>query len=84
MVKITVKVDGMACGMCESHINEAIRKSFSVKKVSSSHTKGITEIIAEEALDEQKVIAAINDTGYEAKSIRTEPYVKKGLFGFGK
>ena len=32
MVKITLKIDGMACGMCESHVNDTIRKNFAVKK----------------------------------------------------
>lgn len=43
MVQMTLKVDGMACGMCEAHINDAIRSHFAVKKVSSSHTKGRTD-----------------------------------------
>ena len=25
MLKITVKVDGMMCGMCEAHVNDAVR-----------------------------------------------------------
>ena len=33
MIQTTLKIDGMMCGMCESHINDAIRKDFSVKKV---------------------------------------------------
>ena len=37
MFKITVDVDGMQCGMCENHVNEAVRGAFPVKKVSSSH-----------------------------------------------
>ena len=45
MTKTTLEVDGMMCGMCESHVNEAIRKALDVKKVSSSHSKGRTEII---------------------------------------
>ena len=32
MNKITVKIDGMMCGMCESHVNDAIRRAFPVKK----------------------------------------------------
>ena len=47
MVKVTVNIEGMACGMCEAHINEAVRNAFSVKKVTSSHTKKQTVIIAE-------------------------------------
>ena len=27
MVKTIVGVDGMMCGMCESHVNEVVRKS---------------------------------------------------------
>ena len=38
MQEITVGVDGMMCGMCESHVNDAVRVAFpTVKKVSSSH-----------------------------------------------
>lgn len=33
MVKTTLKIDGMMCGMCESHVNDAIRNAFPVKKV---------------------------------------------------
>ena len=32
MVKITAGIEGMVCGMCEAHINEAVRKAFRVKK----------------------------------------------------
>ncbi len=39
-----VDIDGMMCGMCESHINDAVRNNFKVKKVSSSHGKGRTVI----------------------------------------
>ena len=36
MIKTTLKIDGMMCGMCESHMNDLIRKNFKVKKVTSS------------------------------------------------
>lgn len=36
MIKTTLKIDGMMCGMCESHMNDVIRKNFKVKKVTSS------------------------------------------------
>ena len=29
MLKITLGVDGMMCGMCESHVNDAVRKALS-------------------------------------------------------
>ena len=51
MVKTTLGIDGMMCGMCESHMNDAIRNNFDVKKVTSSHSKKQTEVISEEALE---------------------------------
>ena len=85
MIKTTLKIDGMMCGMCESHINDAIRNSFDVKKVNSSHTKGETVIVSKEALDEDKIKSVIDKTGYELKSISSEEFEeKKGLFGFLK
>ena len=64
MIETTVRVDGMMCGMCESHVNEAVRKAFpEVKKVASSHTKGQTVIQSEQALDEAKLRDAIDATG---------------------
>ena len=80
MVKITMKIDGMMCGMCESHINDAIRRSFAVKKVSSSRSKGETEIIVNDPLDEDSLRKIIEETGYSVLSVKTEEYVKKGLF----
>ena len=72
MIETIVKVDGMMCGMCESHVNEAVRKAFpEVKRVSSS-------------LDEQKLRDAINATGYEVKGVSSAPYEKKGFFSFLK
>ena len=84
MVKTTLKIDGMMCWMCESHVNEAIRRDFKVKKVTSSHAKKETEIISEDALNEEKLKAVIEETGYQLLSVTSEPYEKKGLFGFGK
>lgn len=80
MVRIIAKVDGMMCSMCEAHVNDAVRKAFKVKKVSSSHSKGETEIIAEEPLDVDAVSAAIDATGYKVLSVSSEPYEKKGFF----
>jgi copper chaperone CopZ len=84
MVKIVLKIDGMMCGMCESHINDAVRGAFPVKKVTSSHTKGQTVIISEQDIDEATLREVIDKTGYTVRSVKKEPYVKKGLFSFGK
>ena len=63
MTETILKVDGMACGMCESHINDTVRNKFSVQKVTSSHTKGETVILSEQPLDQQALRDAIAATG---------------------
>lgn len=80
MFKYTVQVTGMMCGMCESHVNDVVRKNFSVKKVTASHSRNEAVIIANEELDEEKLKKAIEDTGYDVGTISKEPYTKKGLF----
>ena len=81
MWKYTVEVNGMMCGMCEAHINDAVRKAFPVKKVNSSRSKKQTVILSETELDTTALANAIRDTGYEVGKIQKEPYKKKGLFG---
>ena len=84
MTETTVKISGMMCGMCEAHICDVIRARFAVRKVTASHSKGQAVILSESGLDEAALRQAIAETGYELQGISSEPYVKKGLFGFGK
>ena len=85
MLKITMEIDGMMCGMCESHINDAIRREFKVKKVTSSHTKRQTVILTEKPLDEDRLRKVIYETGYKVMSIETVEEEKRGgLFGLFK
>ena len=81
MIKTTVGVEGMMCGHCEAHVNDAVRNAFKVKKVESSHSKGETVIISAEPLEEEAVRKAIEATGYKVTNFKSEPYEKKGLFG---
>lgn len=80
MVKITVEIEGMACGMCEAHINEAVRNTFQVKKVTSSHIKKETIIIAEKDIPEQELKGVVAKAGYSVVGVSSEHYEKKGLF----
>ncbi len=84
MYETKVKIDGMMCGMCESHINDAIRNAFSVKKVSASHSKGEADIISEEPIDEAKLRETITKAGYDFVSMTSKPYEKHALFAFLK
>lgn len=84
MFKTILKIDGMMCPMCESHINDTVRNHFKVRKVSSSHSKGTTEIISDELLDESLLCDKIKKTGYIVLDVKTEPYEKNGFSLFWK
>ncbi len=80
MVKIVMNVEGMHCGMCEAHVNEAVRKAApDAQKVTSSASKGKTEFCAEEDCS-KAVKAAIEALGYEVRGVEVSPYEKKGFF----
>ena len=81
MVKTVLKIDGMMCGMCESHVNDVIRKVVpDAKKVKSSHRKGESTFISNAQPEEHKIIAVIAETGYTVLSMDVEPYTKRFLF----
>ena len=63
MIKITAKIDGMMCGMCESHVNDALRKAFEIKQVTSSHKKGTAEILADNDISDDALRSALEPTG---------------------
>ena len=87
MIRTTVSIDGMTCGMCEAHINDCIRANFPVKSVSSSHKKGETVIFLEAAPEVSRLREVIGKTGYTVTSVQSEEVPeKKGLFArlFGK
>ena len=77
MIKTTVIIDGMMCPMCEAHINDAIRNSFNVRKVSSSHKSGKTQIVSDSALDYDTLKKVIDETGYTLVSCEGIEEVKK-------
>ena len=74
----------MMCCMCESHMNEVIRKNLIVIIGRSSARVGETVIISEDPIDIPWAKKAIHEIGYEMTGSSNEPYEKKGLFRFGK
>ena len=82
MIKITVKVGGMQCGMCEAHINDAVRNAFPVKRVTSSRGRKETVILTEGDIEDPKLASCINEAGYTFCSAAREPYDKKGMLAF--
>ena len=84
MEKITLKIDGMMCGMCENHVNDAIRNAFKVSKVTSSHSKGTTVFETDAPVSDEDIKAVIDKTGYTLNGIERTESGKKGLFGLLK
>lgn len=80
MKKYLLKIDGMMCGMCEAHVNNAVRRAANVVDVKSSHANGTTEIICENEIDIDAVKVAIENEGYKVLSADEAPEEKKGFF----
>ena len=82
MEKITARIEGMMCGMCEAHIADAIRAAFpEAKKVKASRARGEASLLIESGFDEAKLKKAVEDKGYTFVSASSEEYKKRGLFG---
>ncbi len=82
MIKTTMKIDGMMCGMCEAHVCDAIRKAVpTASKVVASRSKKEASFLTEEDVDPGLLKAAVDATGYTCLGVESAPYEKKGLFG---
>ena len=83
MIKTTLKIDGMMCGMCEAHVCDAIRKAVpEAKKVTADRGKKEASFLTEETVEAAILKTAIDATGYTCLDIVSAPYKKKGLFGW--
>ena len=82
MIKTTMKIDRMMCGMCEAHVCDAIRKAVpDAKKVTASRSKKEASFLTESTVDADALKAVIDATGYTCTGMDSAPYEKKGLFG---
>ena len=79
MIETTVKISGMVCGMCEAHLNDAIRAALPVRKVRSSRRKGETVILSDAPLDRRRLEETVLSAGYVMLSASEEPARKKPL-----
>ena len=81
MIRTTLKIEGMMCGMCEAHVCDAIRKAVpAAKKVTASRAKKEAAFVTDGAVDADALKAAVNATGYTCLSVLSQPYEKKGWF----
>ncbi|NDV45337.1 mercuric transport protein MerTP [Flagellimonas sediminis] len=65
MVDITFTVEGMTCSGCENHIESEVNKLDGIVSVKASYEKSNTTVKYDRAkVTEQRIIKAINNTGY--------------------
>ena len=63
--KITLGVNGMTCASCEHHIESEVIKLSGVSSVKASYENKSTVVeYNPQKVNEEKIIAAINETGY--------------------
>jgi len=69
MNKYSLNVEGMMCGMCEAHVQDAVRKVVpTAKKVKANRKKNIVTFKAEE-VDKELLIKTITETGYTVSDL---------------
>lgn len=77
MNKYIMGIDGMACGMCEVHVEEAISKSILAKKIRASRFKKLVVVFSPLSLDESDFKNVLDPTGYKVTSFEKSLAVRK-------
>lgn len=77
MNKYIMGIDGMRCGMCELHVEEAISKKIKVKKVKASHFKNELIVFTELNLTLNDFKNVLDPTGYIITSFKRDVAVRK-------
>lgn len=67
MTKTTLNVEGMTCGSCIEHVTEALAIE-GVAHVEAKLDAGTVEVDHEAQVSEARLIAALQQAGYEATS----------------
>lgn len=67
-----LEVLDMRCGMCESHIEDTVRKNFDIKKVVANRHKNLVTVYSNEELDIERIKQVISATGYRLMNIVKE------------
>ena len=73
--KVTLTIDGMMCGMCETHVKQAIRSAVpSARHITANHTKGIAAFMLNSTTSISEINEglsnAMNPLGYRIESIQ--------------
>ncbi|MEV1247909.1 heavy-metal-associated domain-containing protein [Nonomuraea sp. NPDC050022] len=65
MSTATYTVKGMTCGHCVSSVKEEVGEVAGVTSVEVDLASGLLTVDSEGLIDEAKIVAAVNEAGYE-------------------
>lgn len=68
-MKKTLKIEGMMCAHCVAHVQKALSKVEGVTSV-EVHLKKKTAVVEAENVENETLIAAVTEAGYEVKKIQ--------------
>lgn len=77
MNKYILGIDGMGCGMCEIHVEEAVKKNMKIKKANTSHIKNRLVVFSEEVFALEDFKNALDTTGYRITSFERTAAVRR-------
>lgn len=63
---ITYAVTGMTCGHCENAVREEVGAIAGVTGIDVSAATGLLRVTSAAALEDQAVLAAVTEAGYQA------------------
>ena len=65
MDRRTLSVTGMACNGCEESVKNSLLALGDVNSVEADHETDTVEVVAAEAVSDDKLADAVRDAGYE-------------------
>lgn len=66
-IKTNFTVEGMTCGHCEASVKEEVSEVPGVTAVEVDRANDAMTVVSDESIDQAKVIAAVEEAGYEAR-----------------
>jgi len=63
---IAIRIDGMTCDSCATHVQAALEKVPGVREVAVSYAKNMAEVAADEDASRKQMLAAVAALGYRA------------------
>ncbi len=71
--QVTIDVEAMTCPLCVTVVNQVLRQTDGVIKAKSSLKTRSATVIVPEGFDTQRLVQAIDKTGYKGVISKVEP-----------